>query len=42
MTVKTDIDIGPFQEAVQPAYEIFTSQHGSEMLERIQEKAAGC
>lgn len=42
MTVKTDIDIAPFQEAVQPAYEIFTSQHGNEMLERVQEKAAGC
>ncbi|PMR73358.1 TRAP transporter substrate-binding protein [Billgrantia endophytica] len=42
MTVKTDIDIGPFQQAVEPAYEIFTSQHGSEMLERIQEKAASC
>ena len=42
MTVQTDIDIGPFQEAVQPAYEIFTSQHGSEMLERIQEAAGNC
>ncbi|EWH00898.1 TRAP transporter substrate-binding protein [Halomonas sp. BC04] len=42
MTVQTDIDIGPFQEAVQPAYEIFTSQHGSDMLERIQEAAANC
>ncbi|MCE9663144.1 TRAP transporter substrate-binding protein [Halomonas sp. M5N1S17] len=42
MTVKTDIDIGPFQEAVQPAYEIFTSQHGSEMLERIQAEAGNC
>lgn len=42
MTVKTDIDIGPFQEVVEPAYEIFTSQYGSEMLERIQEKAASC
>lgn len=42
MTVKADIDIGPFQEVVEPAYEIFTSQYGSEMLERIQEKAASC
>ncbi|MCE9682118.1 TRAP transporter substrate-binding protein [Halomonas alkalisoli] len=42
MTVQTDIDIGPFQEAVQPAYEIFTSQHGSEMLERIQAEAGNC
>lgn len=42
MTVNTEIDIGPFQQAVEPAYEIFTRQHGSEMLERIQEKAASC
>jgi TRAP-type transport system periplasmic protein len=42
MTVQTDIDIAPFQEAVQPAYEIFTSQHGSEMLERIQAEAGNC
>jgi tripartite ATP-independent transporter DctP family solute receptor len=42
MTVKTDIDIAPFQEAVQPAYEIFTSEYGTEMLERVQETASGC
>jgi tripartite ATP-independent transporter DctP family solute receptor len=42
MTVNTEIDIGPFQQAVEPAYEIFTRQHGSEMLERIQEKAGSC
>ncbi|WP_104204690.1 TRAP transporter substrate-binding protein [Billgrantia saliphila] len=42
MTVQTDIDIAPFQEAVEPAYQIFTDQHGSEMLERIQEKAGSC
>ncbi|WP_404343997.1 TRAP transporter substrate-binding protein [Vreelandella venusta] len=42
MTVKTDIDPAPFQAAVEPAYEIFTSQYGSEMLERIREKAGSC
>ncbi|WP_052475652.1 TRAP transporter substrate-binding protein [Vreelandella titanicae] len=42
MTVKTDIDVAPFQEAVQPAYEIFTSEYGTEMLERIQDKASSC
>ena len=42
MTVKTDVDVAPFQEAVQPAYEIFTSEHGTEMLDRIQEKASSC
>lgn len=42
MAVETDIDAGPFQQAVEPAYEIYTSQYGSEMLERIQEKAAEC
>lgn len=42
MTVKTDIDVGPFQEAVMPAYEIFTSEYGNEMLERVQEKASDC
>ena len=42
MTVKTDIDPAPFQQAVQPAYEIFTSQYGSDMLERIREKAGSC
>ncbi|WP_249977345.1 TRAP transporter substrate-binding protein [Vreelandella olivaria] len=42
MTVKTDIDIAPFQQAVEPAYEIFTSQYGTEMLERIRETAGSC
>ncbi|MCO7246709.1 TRAP transporter substrate-binding protein [Halomonas sp. Mc5H-6] len=42
MTVKTDIDVAPFQEAVKPAYEIFTSEYGNEMLERVQEKASNC
>ncbi|WP_311064679.1 TRAP transporter substrate-binding protein [Halomonas sp. DWK9] len=42
MTVKTDIDPAPFQAAVEPAYEIFTSQYGSEMLDRIREKAGSC
>lgn len=42
MTVKTDIDVAPFQEAVEPAYEIFTSEYGNEMLERVQEKASDC
>lgn len=42
MTVKTDIDIAPFQKAVEPAYEIFTSEYGDEMLERIREKASDC
>ncbi|MCW4153655.1 MULTISPECIES: TRAP transporter substrate-binding protein [Halomonadaceae] len=42
MTVKTDIDVAPFQEAVKPAYEIFTSEYGNEMLERVQEKASDC
>lgn len=42
MTVKTDIDIAPFQEVVQPAYEIFTSEYGTEMLERVQEQASSC
>lgn len=42
MTVQTDIDPAPFQQAVQPAYEIFTSQYGSDMLERIREKAGSC
>ncbi|NWN81679.1 MAG: DctP family TRAP transporter solute-binding subunit [Halomonas sp.] len=40
MTVETDIDKAPFQEAVQPAYEIYTEQYGSEMLERI--RASDC
>ncbi|WP_205738345.1 TRAP transporter substrate-binding protein [Halomonas sp. 18071143] len=42
MQVKTDIDPAPFQAAVEPAYEIFTSQYGSEMLDRIREKAGSC
>ena len=42
MTVKTDIDVTPFQEAVKPAYEIFTSEYGNEMLERVQEKTSDC
>lgn len=42
MTVKTDIDVAPFREAVEPAYEIFTSEYGDEMLERVQEKASDC
>lgn len=42
MTVKTNIDVAPFQEVVQPAYEIFTSEYGTEMLERIQDKASSC
>lgn len=40
MTVETDIDKAPFQEAVQPAYEIYTEQYGSEMLERV--RASDC
>lgn len=35
MTVETDIDKAPFQEAVKPAYKIYTDQYGDEMLERI-------
>ncbi|MDM7481959.1 MAG: TRAP transporter substrate-binding protein [Halomonas sp.] len=42
MTVRTEIDPAPFQQAVEPAYEIFTSQYGSDMLERIREKAGNC
>lgn len=42
MQVKTDIDPAPFQAAVEPAYEIFTSQYGSEMLDRLREKAGSC
>ncbi|MDI5892755.1 TRAP transporter substrate-binding protein [Halomonas rhizosphaerae] len=40
MTVKTDIDPAPFQEAVEPAYEIYTDEYGSEMLDRI--RASDC
>ncbi|MDR9439534.1 MAG: TRAP transporter substrate-binding protein [Halomonas sp.] len=40
MTVETDIDKGPFQEAVKPAYQIYTDQYGSEMLDRI--RASDC
>lgn len=42
MSVQTDIDNGPFQQAVEPSYEIFTNQYGSEMLERIRDKATEC
>ncbi|MEQ6917775.1 TRAP transporter substrate-binding protein [Halomonas aquatica] len=35
MTVNTEIDKGPFQEAVKPAYQIYTDQYGSEMLDRV-------
>ncbi|OEY67496.1 TRAP transporter substrate-binding protein [Marinobacter sp. X15-166B] len=37
MTVKTDIDKAPFQEAVKPAYKIYTDQYGSEMLDLIRD-----
>ncbi|SFU72422.1 TRAP transporter substrate-binding protein [Halomonas korlensis] len=37
MTVNTDVDPAPFQEAVEPAYEIYTDEYGSEMLDRIRE-----
>lgn len=40
MTVKTDVDPAPFQEAVEPAYEIYTDEYGSEMLDRI--RASDC
>ncbi|MGC3873484.1 TRAP transporter substrate-binding protein [Halomonas sp. GXIMD04776] len=40
MTVETDIDKAPFQEAVKPAYQIYTDQYGDEMLERI--RASDC
>ncbi|MEQ5802966.1 TRAP transporter substrate-binding protein [Halomonas sp. H10-9-1] len=40
MSVETEIDKAPFQEAVQPAYEIYTEQYGSEMLDRI--RASDC
>ncbi|SHF70318.1 tripartite ATP-independent transporter solute receptor, DctP family [Modicisalibacter ilicicola DSM 19980] len=40
MTVQTDLDKSPFQEAVKPAYEIYTDQYGDEMLERI--RASDC
>ncbi|WP_108446350.1 TRAP transporter substrate-binding protein [Halomonas denitrificans] len=40
MTVETDIDKGPFQEAVKPAYQIYTDQYGSEMLDRV--RASDC
>jgi TRAP-type C4-dicarboxylate transport system substrate-binding protein len=35
MTVITDVDIGPFQEQMQPVYESFREQYGDEMLDRI-------
>ena len=40
MTVETDIDKAPFQEAVKPAYKIYTDQYGSEMLDLIRD--SGC
>ncbi|MCK2182877.1 TRAP transporter substrate-binding protein [Halomonas getboli] len=40
MTVETDIDKAPFQEAVEPAYQIYTDQYGSEMLDRV--RASDC
>jgi tripartite ATP-independent transporter DctP family solute receptor len=40
MTVKTDINKEPFQEAVKPAYKIYTDQYGSDMLDRI--RASDC
>lgn len=40
MTVETDLDKAPFQEAVKPAYQIYTDQYGSEMLDRI--RASDC
>ncbi|WP_227368881.1 TRAP transporter substrate-binding protein [Halomonas sp. M20] len=40
MTVETDIDKAPFQEAVKPAYKIYTDQYGDEMLKRI--RASDC
>ncbi|MBB3232134.1 TRAP transporter substrate-binding protein [Halomonas stenophila] len=40
MTVETDIDKAPFQEAVKPAYQIYTDQYGSEMLDRV--RASDC
>lgn len=40
MTVKTDINKAPFQEAVKPAYKIYTDQYGSKMLDRI--RASDC
>lgn len=40
MTVETDIDKGPFQDAVMPAYQIYTDQYGSEMLDRV--RASDC
>lgn len=36
MTVIEEVDIAPFQDQIQPVYEAFMQQHGSEMLERIQ------
>ena len=40
MTVKTDVDPAPFQKAVEPAYQIYTDEYGSEMLDRI--RASDC
>lgn len=36
MTVIEEVDKGPFQARIQPVYEAFTQEHGSEMLDRIQ------
>lgn len=36
MTVIEDVNKAPFQDRIQPVYEAFTQQYGSEMLERIQ------
>ncbi|KIC48042.1 TRAP transporter substrate-binding protein [Tateyamaria sp. ANG-S1] len=36
MEVITDIDKAPFQELAEAAYAVFTAQHGTEMVERIQ------
>jgi len=40
MTVKTDVDKAPFQDAVTPASQIYTDQYGSEMLDRV--RASDC
>ncbi|WP_166266952.1 TRAP transporter substrate-binding protein [Marinobacter caseinilyticus] len=39
MTVETDINKAPFQEAVKPAYKIYTDQYGSEMLDLIRDSS---
>ncbi|QJQ96751.1 MULTISPECIES: TRAP transporter substrate-binding protein [Halomonadaceae] len=40
MTVNTEVDPEPFQQAVQSVHDSFVEQYGSEMLERIQ--ASSC